>query len=114
MLTRAAQRPPGLPLLRRCGTGCDVGAFFNSSDYLIEPALRTGKLEVVNNAVVARVLVDDKGRASGVQYFDRVTNEEHKVLGAVVIVAASAIDSTRILLNSKSAGIRTASATRPT
>ena len=25
-----------------CGKGCDVGAFFNSSDYLIEPALETG------------------------------------------------------------------------
>jgi len=58
---------------------------------------------VVNNAVVARVLADDKGRASGVQYFDRVTKEEHKVSARVVIVAALAIDSTRILLNSKSA-----------
>jgi choline dehydrogenase-like flavoprotein len=85
-----------------CGRGCDVGAFFNSSDYLIDPAFATGKLEVVNNAVVARVLVDEKGRASGVQYFDRNTKEEHTVSARVVIVAASTIDSTRILLNSKS------------
>src|SRR5207245_2707314 len=54
------------------------------------------------NAVAARVLVDDKGRASGVQYFDRHTREERKVYARVVIVAASTIDSTRILLNSKS------------
>ncbi len=85
-----------------CGKGCDVGAFFNSSDYLIEPAFSSGKLEVVNNAVVARILVDEKGRASGVQYFDRLTKEEHKVYARVVIVGASTIDSTRILLNSKS------------
>ena len=34
---------------------------------------QTGKLEIRSNAVVARILVDDKGRANGVQYFDRVT-----------------------------------------
>jgi len=85
-----------------CGRGCDVGAFFNSSDYLIEPAMETGKLRVMDNAVVARVLVNDEGKASGVQYFDRVTKEEHTLLARVVIVAASCIDSTRILLNSKS------------
>jgi choline dehydrogenase-like flavoprotein len=85
-----------------CGRGCDVGAFFNASDYLIEPAMETGKLRVMDNAVVARVLVDDEGKANGVQYFDRVTKEEHTLRARVVIVAASCIDSTRILLNSKS------------
>ena len=85
-----------------CGRGCDVAAFFNASDYLIEPALKTGRLKVVDNAVVARVLVDDQGLASGVQYFDRNTKEEHKVYGKRVVMGASCIDSTRILLNSKS------------
>lgn len=85
-----------------CGRGCDIGAFFNSSDYLVEPALATGKLQVVDNAVVARVLVDGKGLANGVQYFDRNTRAEHTVRARRVIVAASCIDSTRILLNSKS------------
>jgi choline dehydrogenase-like flavoprotein len=85
-----------------CGRGCDVSAFFSASDYLMEPALKTGRVEVIDNAVVARVLVNDKGLASGVQYFDRHTSEERKVFGRVVIVAASCIDSTRILLNSKS------------
>ena len=85
-----------------CGSGCDVGAFFNASDYLIEPALKTGRLNVVNNAVVARILVDDEGLAKGVQYFDRRTKEEHRLYGKRVIVAASCVDSTRILLNSTS------------
>lgn len=85
-----------------CGRGCDVSAFFNSSDYLLEPAFQTGKLQVIDNAVVARVLNDESGQASGVQYFDRNTRQETQVRGKVVIVAASCIDSTRILLNSKS------------
>jgi choline dehydrogenase-like flavoprotein len=69
---------------------------------LIEPAFKTGKLSVIDNAVVARVLTGDNGLASGVQYFDRKTREEHTVRARVVIMAASCVDSTRILLNSKS------------
>ena len=52
--------------------------------------------------MAARLLVDDKGLANGVQYFDRYTKEEQKVYAKRVIVGASCIDSTRLLLNSKS------------
>lgn len=86
-----------------CGKGCDIGAFFNSTDYLLDPAAQTGRLEIVDNAVVARILVDEKGLANGVQYFDRNTKEEHVVYGKRIVVGASCLDSTRILLNSKSA-----------
>jgi choline dehydrogenase-like flavoprotein len=85
-----------------CGRGCDVGAFFNASDYLLEPALETGRLRVVDNAVVARILVDDRGLANGVQYFDRISKAERRVYGKRVVLGASCIDSTRVLLNSKS------------
>lgn len=102
VLTKEHNGRPKCHFCGACGSGCDIGAFFNSSDYLIEPAFKTGKLQVVDNAVVASVLVDDKGLANGVQYFDRVTREEHKVYGKRIVVAASCIDSTRILLNSKS------------
>ena len=85
-----------------CGSGCDVGASFCSADHLLPGAIKTGKLEIRSNAVVARVLVDENGLAKGVQYFDRVTGKEHQVLAKVVVMGASAVDSTRILLNSKS------------
>ncbi len=85
-----------------CGRGCDVSAFFNSSDYLLEPAFKTGNLRLIDNAVVGRVLVGNDGLAKGVQYFDRKTGQEHTVLGKRVIIGAACVDSTRILLNSKS------------
>ena len=85
-----------------CGQGCDTASFFNSADHLIPQALETGNLEIQPNAVVARVLVDANGRASGVQYFDRKTGAERQVKARVVVLGASAMDSTRILLNSKS------------
>ena len=91
-----------MPLLRRCGSGCDTASFFNSADHLLPFALQTGRLEIRSNAVAARVLVDGNGLAKGVQYFDRVTGAEQQVLGKVVVLGASTVDSTRILLNSTS------------
>jgi choline dehydrogenase-like flavoprotein len=102
VLTQAHNGHPKCHFCGACGRGCDIGAFFNSTDYLMEPAMQTGRLQVIDNAVVARVLVNDQGLADGVQYFHRKTKEEHRVKARVVIVAASCVDSTRILLNSKS------------
>lgn len=102
VLTQPHNGHPKCHFCGSCGRGCDVGAFFNSSDYLIEPAMATGKLRVTDNAVVARILTNDEGKASGVQYFDRETGAERTLKARVVVVAASCIDSTRILLNSKS------------
>jgi choline dehydrogenase-like flavoprotein len=85
-----------------CWRGCDTASFFCSADHLLPFALETGRLEVRSNAVAARVLVGDDGRARGVQYFDRKTGAEREVLGRVVVLGASCMDTTRILLNSKS------------
>ncbi|MCI0485530.1 MAG: GMC family oxidoreductase [Blastocatellia bacterium] len=102
VLTRNHKGFPKCHFCGRCGDGCDTSSFFNAGDYLVTPALKTGKLEVRTNAVVARVLADKEGRASGVQYFDRASGQEYQVRARVVVVGASCIDSTRILLNSKS------------
>jgi choline dehydrogenase-like flavoprotein len=102
VLTKPHNGHPPCHYCGACGKGCDIAAFFNATDYLTEPAMATGRLEIIDNAVVARVLVDGEGRASGVQYFDRFTRQERRVKARIVVVAASCIDSTRILLNSKS------------
>ncbi len=85
-----------------CGAGCDTASFFCSADHLLPDAMKTGHLELRSNAVVARVLVGDDGLANGVQYFDRISGREERVYGKVVVMGASAVDTTRILLNSKS------------
>src|SRR6187200_2342633 len=101
-MTRPTRGSPACHYCGNCGSGCDTASFFNSADHLLPFALETGRLEIRSNAVAARVLVDDKGLAKGVQYFDRVSGAERQVLGKVVIVGASTVDSTRILLNSTS------------
>ena len=101
-MTRSVRGFPPCHYCGKCGRGCDTGSFFCSADHLLPFALETKKLEIRSNAVAARVLVDDRGMASGVQYFDRVSGKEQRVNGKVIVVAASCVDSTRILLNSKS------------
>ena len=85
-----------------CGAGCHTASFFNSAHHLLPFALDTGRLQIVSNAVVARVTTDDRGRASGVQYFDRRSGAERQVRARVVVLGASCMDTTRILLSSAS------------
>jgi len=101
-MTRAHRGFAACHYCGNCGRGCDTASFFCSADHLLPFALATGKLEIRSNAVVARVLVGENGQARGVQYFDRKTGAEREVLGKVVVMGASCMDSTRILLNSKS------------
>jgi len=54
------------------------------------------------NAMVREVKTGPDGRATGVAYIDKETREEKEINGRVVILAASACSSARILLNSRS------------
>jgi len=85
-----------------CGRGCAIKANFQSPTVCIPPALATGNLTIVTDAMVREVTVDARGRASGVSYIDRTTRADRHVSAGVVVLAASACESARILLNSKS------------
>ena len=86
-----------------CGRGCSIKANFQSPTVLFPPALATGNLDIITDAMVREVTVDARGRANGVHYIDKTTRLDEHVSARVVIVAASACESARILLNSKSA-----------
>lgn len=85
-----------------CGRGCSIKANFQSPTVLIPPALATGNLTIVPNAMVREVTLDNRGRASGVVYIDKTTRAEVRVRARVVVLAASACETARIMLNSKS------------
>jgi choline dehydrogenase-like flavoprotein len=86
-----------------CGDGCDVGAMFNSVVATLPVAAATGKMTLRPNSVVRHIVVDNNtGKAKGVAFVDRLTFEEQEVQAKVIVVAASTLESTRILLNSKS------------
>jgi choline dehydrogenase-like flavoprotein len=85
-----------------CGRGCSIKANFQSPTVLLPPALATGNLEIRTDAMVREVTVDAAGRATGVHYVDKRTRLDERASARVVILAASACESARILLNSKS------------
>ena len=88
----------------RCGRGCDLNASMHSPTALIFPARDTGNLTVRPNSTVSEVLVDSKtNKASGVRVIDSVTKEVFDFKARVVVLAASTLESTRLLLLSKSA-----------
>ncbi|RYG01676.1 MAG: GMC family oxidoreductase [Chitinophagaceae bacterium] len=88
---------------RQCNRGCQVYADFSSSSVLVNPSLETGNVDLVVNAMAREVLTNKEGLATGVAYVDKTDLQEYQVNGKVVILAASACESTRIMLNSKSA-----------
>jgi len=102
VLTRPYDGRPSCHYCGACGRGCDVGAFFDSRTVMVDRAEATGNLTLVTNAVASEILVNSKGLAHGVRYFERHSGKDIEVSGRTVIVAASCVDSIRILLNSKS------------
>jgi choline dehydrogenase-like flavoprotein len=73
----------------------------NSPDATLVAAMRTGRLTLVPDSIARLVRMDaGTGRAAGVSVVDRLTGEEREVDGRVVVLCASAIESTRLLLNS--------------
>lgn len=87
----------------QCNRGCTVHADFSSSSVLVNPAMKTGNVDVIANAMAREVLTDEKGLARGISYVDKTDSQEYEVTARVVILAASACESARLLLNSKSA-----------
>jgi choline dehydrogenase-like flavoprotein len=86
-----------------CGRGCSIRANYQSTTVHLPPALATGKLDIVTDAMVYEVTLGKDGRATGVGFVDRTTGKHQHVAARVVVLAASACESVRILLNSKSA-----------
>jgi len=86
----------------QCGRSCKVYADFSSSSCLVKPAMATGNVDVVPNAMAREVLTDSDGLATGVSYVNKDDMLDYQVDGRVVILAASACESARLLLNSVS------------
>jgi choline dehydrogenase-like flavoprotein len=86
----------------QCNRGCAVYADFSSGTCLIKPAMKNGRVDLYTNAMVREVNVDDTGKATGVTYINKIENKEYQIKAKVVVLAASACESARLLLNSKS------------
>src|SRR5690554_729151 len=93
---------PACYRMRSCvGFACPVNAKNGTHNTVIPKALKTGNCELRTHCQVAEIIIDEKGHAAGVKYFD--SEDKGKVQTAdIVVVAAAAVETARLLLNSKS------------
>ena len=89
---------------RQCARSCNLYADFSSGSCLIFPAQNSnqGQVDLYVNAMVREVTLDDNNKATGVIYINKEDRKEYALKGKVVVLAASACSTARILLNSKS------------
>jgi choline dehydrogenase-like flavoprotein len=120
ILQAAAERmklhPFDIPMLRntvpyngrrscmRCrwcaGFACEVDARTGTHNTVIPAALATGNCELRTGCMTREIVLDDRGRAKGVAYID--ADERHQTQTAdLVIVSCGAVESARLLLNTK-------------
>jgi len=93
---------PSCHFCANCTDGCDTGSFFSTPWFFLPEAEKSGNLEIRTNVLAKNIIAGEDGRAAGVAYIDRKTGQEIEVYGKAVVVAASCVESARILLNSKS------------
>jgi choline dehydrogenase-like flavoprotein len=87
----------------QCNRSCNAYADFSSGSCLIFPAQKSkGQVDLFVNSMVRNVVMGDDDKAKGVSYINKEDGTEHVIRGKVVVLAASACSSARILLNSKS------------
>jgi len=102
ILTRPLNDRPACHYCGQCGRGCATHSNFSSPSVLLPPALATGRLHIITNAMAREVLSDESGLAAGVSYVNRSDRRDYAVRARTVVLAASACESARLLLNSKS------------
>jgi choline dehydrogenase-like flavoprotein len=103
ILTQPLNDRPACHYCGHCNRGCRTNSNFSSTNVLIAPAIETGRLTLQTHAMVREVTLDSAGRANGVTFVDTQSGIDEHITAHVVILAASALESTRILMNSKSA-----------
>lgn len=87
----------------RCSRGCPFGAYFSSVAVTIPAAEKTGNLTIRPHSIVDTISYDDKKKkASGVVVIDEQSGEKIEFFAKLIFLNASTLNSTAILMKSKS------------
>ena len=87
----------------KCMRGCPYGGYYSSLAGGLASAAKTNRMSLIHNAIVAEVLYDEKTqKAKGVRVIDQNTMESKEYYAKIIFLNAGAIQSTSILMNSKS------------
>jgi len=103
ILTKPHQGRAACHYCGHCDRGCDTHSYYSSNGSTLPAAAKTGKMTLRPNAIVREIIVDtDSGKARGVRVVNQLTKQDYEEYGKVIVLCASTLESTRILLNSRS------------
>ncbi len=92
-----------------CHYGCRTRSYFNSPQTTLVDCQKTGRFTLVPDAMVSHVTMGAGNRADGVAYIDKSTGAAQEAKAKVVVLCASTLASTRILLASADGGLANSS-----
>ncbi|HZS05607.1 MAG TPA: GMC family oxidoreductase [Blastocatellia bacterium] len=102
ILTKPHQGRAACHYCGHCDRGCDTHSYFSSPGSTLPAAAKTRRMTLRPNSVVREVLIDpNTGKARGVRIIDQVSKRDYEEYAKVVVLCASTLESTRILLNTK-------------
>lgn len=102
LLTQPYDDRPPCHYCGHCMSGCDVGAIFTVPNSMLPKALKTGHCTLIPNKLARELLVDREGKVRAVSVIETVTRREEEIRARVFAVCCAAIESARLLLNSRS------------
>lgn len=102
VITKALNGRPACHYCAQCNRGCISASNFSSSQVMIPPAEATGRFTLITGAMAREIVVGKDGKCEAVEYIDKATRSELRIHARSFVVAASACESARLLLNSKS------------
>ena len=106
VLTKPLQGRAACHYCGPCEQGCVTHSYYNSPTTTLKAAIETGNCDLLVGAVASHVTKDPRtGKAAGVAYLDRATRAHREVRARVVILCASTLESTRLLMHSAEHGL---------
>ncbi|MDQ6758813.1 MAG: GMC family oxidoreductase [Acidobacteriota bacterium] len=110
ILTRALNGRQPCHYCGPCEQGCVTNSYYSSVWSTLKAAGATGRMTLIPNAVASHITMNrTSGKASGVAFLDRNTRMPQEVRAGLVILCASTLESTRLLLNSAPGGLANSS-----
>ena len=102
VITQAHNDRPPCHYCGQCGRGCISASNFSSSQVMIPMAEKTGRFTLITGAMAREIVLGKDGKAEAVSYIDKATRSEKIIHAKAFVIGASACESARLLLNSKS------------
>lgn len=102
VITSPLNGRPGCVYCGQCGRGCRFRSNYAASYVQIFPAMETGRVTLLTNAMARELVTDASGKVTAVSYIDKESGAERQVRCRTVVLSAASCESARLLLNSRS------------